>query len=140
MWLTGFVLWAAGRSTRQCCDSVPHGLRRAVLQNLLEKVEVVYLTLWNSDIVSLTHYTFTGTIWYIDVYFITLHSYLVYSDRAVHLPSRNSWLLLFWLGLERLHYKHQKINNPDVSRHTIPFCDYLRHSREVKPRIMHPSP
>ncbi|NXD05391.1 TRPM6 protein, partial [Certhia familiaris] len=34
------------------------------------------------------------------------------------------------LSLERLHYKHQKIKNPDISRHTIPFCDYLRHSRE----------
>ncbi|NWY45030.1 TRPM6 protein, partial [Sylvia atricapilla] len=34
------------------------------------------------------------------------------------------------LSLERLHCKHQKIKNPDVSRHTIPFCDYLRHSRE----------
>ncbi|XP_039946930.1 transient receptor potential cation channel subfamily M member 6 [Hirundo rustica] len=34
------------------------------------------------------------------------------------------------LSLERLHYKHQKIKNTDVSRHTIPFCDYLRHSQE----------
>ncbi|NWW11695.1 TRPM6 protein, partial [Oreocharis arfaki] len=34
------------------------------------------------------------------------------------------------LSLERLHYKHQKIKNQDTSRHTIPFCDYLRHSRE----------
>ncbi|XP_023800603.1 transient receptor potential cation channel subfamily M member 6 isoform X2 [Cyanistes caeruleus] len=34
------------------------------------------------------------------------------------------------LSLERLHYKHQKIKNPDVGRHTIPFCDYSRHSRE----------
>ncbi|XP_039575183.1 transient receptor potential cation channel subfamily M member 6 isoform X2 [Passer montanus] len=36
------------------------------------------------------------------------------------------------LSLERLHYKHQKIKNPDFGRHTIPFCDYLRHSREVQ--------
>ncbi|OWK61589.1 Transient receptor potential cation channel subfamily M member 6 [Lonchura striata] len=34
------------------------------------------------------------------------------------------------LSLERLHYKHQKIKNPDFGRHTIPFCDYLRHSQE----------
>ncbi|KAM4753078.1 transient receptor potential cation channel subfamily M member 6 [Cyanocitta cristata] len=34
------------------------------------------------------------------------------------------------LSLERLHYKHQKIKNQDIGRHTIPFCDYLRHSRE----------
>ncbi|NWT82233.1 TRPM6 protein, partial [Lanius ludovicianus] len=34
------------------------------------------------------------------------------------------------LSLERLHYKHQKTKNRDISRHTIPFCDYLRHSRE----------
>ncbi|NWS89335.1 TRPM6 protein, partial [Toxostoma redivivum] len=34
------------------------------------------------------------------------------------------------LSLEHLYYKHQKIKNPDVGRHTIPFCDYLRHSRE----------
>ncbi|NWV44245.1 TRPM6 protein, partial [Grantiella picta] len=34
------------------------------------------------------------------------------------------------LSLERLHYKHQKMKNQDISRHTIPFCDYLRHSRE----------
>ncbi|KAI1239710.1 hypothetical protein IHE44_0011137 [Lamprotornis superbus] len=34
------------------------------------------------------------------------------------------------LSLEHLYYKHQRIKNPDVGRHTIPFCDYLRHSRE----------
>ncbi|NXY05428.1 TRPM6 protein, partial [Pteruthius melanotis] len=34
------------------------------------------------------------------------------------------------LSLENLHYKHQKIKNQDIGRHTIPFCDYLRHSRE----------
>ncbi|NWW68364.1 TRPM6 protein, partial [Ifrita kowaldi] len=34
------------------------------------------------------------------------------------------------LSLERLRYKHQKIKNQDISRHTIPVCDYLRHSRE----------
>ncbi|NXH39793.1 TRPM6 protein, partial [Dicaeum eximium] len=39
------------------------------------------------------------------------------------------------LSLERLHYKHQKIKNPDIGRHTIPFCDYLKHSPEVRPRI-----
>lgn len=27
--LTGFILQAAGRSTRECCDSAQHGLRRA---------------------------------------------------------------------------------------------------------------
>ncbi|NWV98818.1 TRPM6 protein, partial [Machaerirhynchus nigripectus] len=34
------------------------------------------------------------------------------------------------LSLERLHYKHQKTKNQDIGRHTIPFCDYLRHSGE----------
>ncbi|XP_074022455.1 transient receptor potential cation channel subfamily M member 6 [Numenius arquata] len=34
------------------------------------------------------------------------------------------------LSLERLSYMHQKMKNQDISRHTIPFCDYLRHSRE----------
>lgn len=114
--------------------------RRAVLQSLLKKGEIVCSALWNSTSVSWSHYIFTGTIWCIGVYFITLCSYLVYSNRVVHLPSRNSWQLLFWLGLERLHYKHQKIKNPDFGRHTIPFCDYLRHSREVRRRITHPSP
>ncbi|PKU45017.1 transient receptor potential cation channel subfamily m member 6 [Limosa lapponica baueri] len=34
------------------------------------------------------------------------------------------------LSLERLSYMHQKMKNQDIGRHTIPFCDYLRHSRE----------
>ncbi|XP_008938224.1 PREDICTED: transient receptor potential cation channel subfamily M member 6, partial [Merops nubicus] len=34
------------------------------------------------------------------------------------------------LSLERLSYMHQKMKNQDISRHTIPFCDYLRHSQE----------
>ncbi|NXY13498.1 TRPM6 protein, partial [Atrichornis clamosus] len=34
------------------------------------------------------------------------------------------------LSLEHLHYMHQKMKNQDIGRHTIPFCDYLRHSRE----------
>ncbi|XP_009696471.1 PREDICTED: transient receptor potential cation channel subfamily M member 6, partial [Cariama cristata] len=34
------------------------------------------------------------------------------------------------LSLERLSYMQQKMKNQDISRHTIPFCDYLRHSRE----------
>ncbi|XP_076219232.1 transient receptor potential cation channel subfamily M member 6 isoform X3 [Aptenodytes patagonicus] len=34
------------------------------------------------------------------------------------------------LSLERLTYMHQKMKNQDIGRHTIPFCDYLRHSRE----------
>ncbi|XP_009461905.1 PREDICTED: transient receptor potential cation channel subfamily M member 6 [Nipponia nippon] len=36
------------------------------------------------------------------------------------------------LSLERLSYMHQKMKNQDIGRHTIPFCDYLRHSRECK--------
>ncbi|KAK2513875.1 hypothetical protein Q9233_015268 [Columba guinea] len=36
----------------------------------------------------------------------------------------------FWLGLERLSYMHQKMKNQDIGRHSIPFSDYLRHSRE----------
>ncbi|NWS69098.1 TRPM6 protein, partial [Crotophaga sulcirostris] len=43
------------------------------------------------------------------------------------------------LSLERLGYMHQKMKNQDVSRHTIPFCDYLRHSREVRPKIANPT-
>ncbi|XP_054666405.1 transient receptor potential cation channel subfamily M member 6 isoform X1 [Grus americana] len=35
------------------------------------------------------------------------------------------------LSLERLSYMHQKMKNQDIGRHTIPFCDYLRHSRET---------
>ncbi|NXT24426.1 TRPM6 protein, partial [Syrrhaptes paradoxus] len=34
------------------------------------------------------------------------------------------------LSLERLGYMHQKTKNQDIGRHIIPFCDYLRHSRE----------
>ncbi|KFQ64067.1 Transient receptor potential cation channel subfamily M member 6, partial [Phaethon lepturus] len=34
------------------------------------------------------------------------------------------------LSLERLSYMHKKMENQDTSRHTIPFCDYLRHSQE----------
>ncbi|KFV48457.1 Transient receptor potential cation channel subfamily M member 6, partial [Tyto alba] len=34
------------------------------------------------------------------------------------------------LSLERLNYMHQKMKTQDTGRHTIPFCDYLRHSRE----------
>ncbi|XP_010120517.1 PREDICTED: transient receptor potential cation channel subfamily M member 6, partial [Chlamydotis macqueenii] len=34
------------------------------------------------------------------------------------------------LSLERLCYMHQKMKNQDINRHTIPFCDYLRHSQE----------
>ncbi|OXB81722.1 UNVERIFIED_CONTAM: hypothetical protein H355_010283 [Colinus virginianus] len=34
------------------------------------------------------------------------------------------------LSLEYLSYMHQKMKNQDIHRHTIPFCDYLRHSRE----------
>ncbi|NXF39770.1 TRPM6 protein, partial [Nyctibius bracteatus] len=34
------------------------------------------------------------------------------------------------LSLERLSYMHHKMKNQDIDRHTIPFCDYLRHSRE----------
>ncbi|NXC20276.1 TRPM6 protein, partial [Corythaeola cristata] len=34
------------------------------------------------------------------------------------------------LSLERLTYMHQKMKNQDIGRHTIPFCDYLRHSQE----------
>ncbi|XP_074669744.1 transient receptor potential cation channel subfamily M member 6 [Strix aluco] len=34
------------------------------------------------------------------------------------------------LSLEHLSYMHQKMKNQDIGRHTIPFCDYLRHSRE----------
>ncbi|XP_074934227.1 transient receptor potential cation channel subfamily M member 6 isoform X2 [Phalacrocorax aristotelis] len=34
------------------------------------------------------------------------------------------------LSLERFSYIHEKIKNQDISRHTIPFCDYLRHSQE----------
>lgn len=98
------------------------------------------LTLWNSVIVFMTHYVFAGAVWYIDVSFIALYRCLVCSSRAVHLHSGNSWHLLFWLGLERLSYMHQKMKNQDSGRHTIPFCDYLRHSREVRPKIANPSP
>ncbi|NXJ97359.1 TRPM6 protein, partial [Corythaixoides concolor] len=35
------------------------------------------------------------------------------------------------LSLERLSYMHQKMKNQDIGRHTIPFCDYLRHSQEL---------
>ncbi|XP_010014516.1 PREDICTED: transient receptor potential cation channel subfamily M member 6, partial [Nestor notabilis] len=34
------------------------------------------------------------------------------------------------LSLERLSCMHQKMKNQDIGRHTIPFCDYLRHSQE----------
>ncbi|XP_062497626.1 transient receptor potential cation channel subfamily M member 6 isoform X3 [Pezoporus occidentalis] len=34
------------------------------------------------------------------------------------------------LSLERLSCVHQKMKNQDIVRHTIPFCDYLRHSQE----------
>ncbi|NXG45761.1 TRPM6 protein, partial [Psilopogon haemacephalus] len=34
------------------------------------------------------------------------------------------------LSLERLGYMHQKMKNQDISRHTIPFCDYLKHSQK----------
>nr|XP_038027175.1 transient receptor potential cation channel subfamily M member 6 isoform X1 [Anas platyrhynchos] len=34
------------------------------------------------------------------------------------------------LSLECLSYMHQKMKNQDIHRHTIPFCDYLRHSEE----------
>ncbi|XP_021236874.1 transient receptor potential cation channel subfamily M member 6 isoform X2 [Numida meleagris] len=34
------------------------------------------------------------------------------------------------LSLEYLSFMHQKMKNQDIHRHTIPFCDYLRHSRE----------
>ncbi|NWW79272.1 TRPM6 protein, partial [Climacteris rufus] len=34
------------------------------------------------------------------------------------------------LSLERLHSMHQKMKNQDIGRHTVPFCDYLRHSQE----------
>ncbi|NXI56366.1 TRPM6 protein, partial [Chloroceryle aenea] len=34
------------------------------------------------------------------------------------------------LSLERNSYMQQKMKNQDINRHTIPFCDYLRHSRE----------
>ncbi|XP_030326019.1 transient receptor potential cation channel subfamily M member 6 isoform X2 [Strigops habroptila] len=34
------------------------------------------------------------------------------------------------LSLERLSCVHQKMKNQDIGRHTIPFCDYLRHSQE----------
>ncbi|KAM9367239.1 transient receptor potential cation channel subfamily M member 6 [Phaethornis superciliosus] len=34
------------------------------------------------------------------------------------------------LSLERCNYMHQKMKNQDMGRHTIPFCDYLRHPQE----------
>ncbi|XP_061873300.1 transient receptor potential cation channel subfamily M member 6 isoform X2 [Colius striatus] len=34
------------------------------------------------------------------------------------------------LSLEHLSYMHQKMKSQDIRRHTIPFCDYLNHSRE----------
>ncbi|KFP75287.1 Transient receptor potential cation channel subfamily M member 6, partial [Acanthisitta chloris] len=34
------------------------------------------------------------------------------------------------LSLERFRYMHQKKKNQDIGRHTISFCDYLRHSQE----------
>ncbi|XP_010150395.1 PREDICTED: transient receptor potential cation channel subfamily M member 6, partial [Eurypyga helias] len=33
-------------------------------------------------------------------------------------------------SLERLSYMHQKMKTQDISRHTIPFSDYLKHSQE----------
>ncbi|NXO09262.1 TRPM6 protein, partial [Oriolus oriolus] len=54
----------------------------------------------------------------------------VWDDQEKH--SKN-WLTVSnfsQLSLECLRYKHQKIKNQDIGRHTIPFCDYLRHSRE----------
>ncbi|NXM71307.1 TRPM6 protein, partial [Serilophus lunatus] len=44
-----------------------------------------------------------------------------------------SWLTVSnfsQLSLEHLSHMHQKMKNQDISRHTIPFCDYLRHSQE----------
>ncbi|NXP70470.1 TRPM6 protein, partial [Ramphastos sulfuratus] len=43
------------------------------------------------------------------------------------------------LSLERLSYMHQKMKNQDISRRTIPFCDYLRHSQKVRSRIACPN-
>ncbi|NXK97935.1 TRPM6 protein, partial [Formicarius rufipectus] len=43
------------------------------------------------------------------------------------------------LSLECLSSMHQEKKNQDTGRHTIPFCDYLRHSQEVRPKIMHPT-
>ncbi|XP_032297316.1 transient receptor potential cation channel subfamily M member 6 isoform X1 [Coturnix japonica] len=46
---------------------------------------------------------------------------------------RKNWLTVSnfsQLSLEYLSYMHQKMKNQDIHRHTIPFCDYLRHSRE----------
>ncbi|NXA13374.1 TRPM6 protein, partial [Sapayoa aenigma] len=34
------------------------------------------------------------------------------------------------LSLEHVGHMNQKTKNEDISRHTIPFCDYLRHSQE----------
>ncbi|NWV28082.1 TRPM6 protein, partial [Origma solitaria] len=55
---------------------------------------------------------------------------LVWDEQEKH--SKN-WLTVSnfsQLSLERLHYKHQKMKNQDISRHTIPFGDYLRYSQE----------
>uniref|UniRef100_H0YR92 non-specific serine/threonine protein kinase n=1 Tax=Taeniopygia guttata TaxID=59729 RepID=H0YR92_TAEGU len=60
----------------------------------------------------------------------------VWDEQEKH--SKN-WLTVSNFSLEHLHYKYQKIKNPDFGRHTIPFCDYLRHSQEVRPRITHPT-
>ncbi|NXO05082.1 TRPM6 protein, partial [Rhinopomastus cyanomelas] len=46
---------------------------------------------------------------------------------------RKNWLTVSnfsQLSLERLSYVHQKMKNQDISRPVMPFCDYLRHSRE----------
>ncbi|NXU16968.1 TRPM6 protein, partial [Pardalotus punctatus] len=54
----------------------------------------------------------------------------VWDEQEIH--SKN-WLTVSnfsQLSLERLHYKNQKMKNQDISRHTIPFCDYMRHSQE----------
>ncbi|XP_010213373.1 PREDICTED: transient receptor potential cation channel subfamily M member 6-like [Tinamus guttatus] len=34
-------------------------------------------------------------------------------------------------SLERLRYMQQKMKNQEVDRHTVPACDYLKHSREA---------
>lgn len=137
MWLIGFSLQAAGRSTRECCwfsialsekgYAPPKSTDRGWKQSIL--------TPWSSVTAFLAHYMFVGAIWCIGVYFIALHRFLVCSSRVVHLYSGNSWHLLFWLGLEHLTYMHQKMKNQDIDRRAIPFRDYLRHSREVRPKI-----
>ncbi|NXU54640.1 TRPM6 protein, partial [Turnix velox] len=54
----------------------------------------------------------------------------VWEEQEKH---HKNWLTLSnfsQLNLERLSYMQQKVKNQVISRHTIPFCDFLRHSQE----------